>query len=295
VEKLEGKVAVVTGGASGIGFAMAEKFAAEGMRVVIADVEATALSDAAAKLRTTGAEVLDVVTDVRDGDQVEALAGQAIDAFGGVHIACNNAGVAAGGPNLWETPVAAWEWTLGVNLWGAIHGMRSFVPRMIAQGEGHIVNTASIAGLLAGGTTGPYTVSKFGVVALSESLYFNLQMTGAPVRVSVLCPGWVNTRIGEAERNAPAELRSTGPVDPLAARVRKGLAQVLAEGMPPAEVAAKVVAAIRADRFWILPHDSPEWIDPIRRRMENIVNQRNPEANMLPGSNTIIAAIAAPD
>jgi len=292
MDTLEGKVAVVTGAASGIGFALSGAWAAQGMKVVMADIEASALAEAAGNLRGGGAEVLDVVTDVRDGAQVEALAQQAVARFGGVHIACNNAGVAGGGLSLWETPLAAWEWTLGVNLFGVLHGVRAFVPRMIAQGEGHIVNTASIAGMLAGGTTGPYTVSKFGVVALSEALLFELQLAGAPVGVSVLCPGWVNTRIGESSRNAPPELREEeDDPDPIRLKLRKGLADVFAGGMAPTEVAAKVVAAVRDRRFYIFPHDTHDWLEPIRRRTDNMLAGRPPELNVFPGSEAILAAL----
>ena len=290
---LEGKVAVVTGAASGIGFALSGAWAAEGMKVVMADVEASALAEAAEKVRSGGTEVLDVVTDVRDGAQVEALAQQAVERFGGVHVACNNAGVAGGGLQLWDVPLAAWEWTLGVNLWGVLHGVRAFVPRMIAQGEGHIVNTASIAGMLAGGTTGPYTVSKFGVVALSEALFFELQLAGAPVGVSVLCPGWVNTRIGESDRNAPPELQveDDEDPDPIRLKLRKGLSDMLSGGMPPPEVAAKVVAGVRERRFYIFPHDTDDWLEPIRRRTDNMLAGRPPEMNIFPGSEAILAAL----
>ena len=294
MDTFEGKVAVVTGAASGIGFALSGAFAAEGMKVVMADVEVSALEEAAARLRGEGAEVLDVATDVRDPEQVEALARRAVDAFGGIHVACNNAGVAGGGLRLWELPPAVWEWTLGVNLFGVVNGVRAFVPRMIAQGEGHIVNTASIAGLLAGGTTGPYTVSKFGVVALSEALFFELQLAGAPVGVSVLCPGWVNTRIGESQRNAPPELQVEEDTDedPIRVKLRKGLNDVLAGGKPPSEVAAKVVAAVRERRFYIFPHDTDDWLAPVRRRTDHILAGRPPEMNVFPGSDAIIAALA---
>ena len=292
MDTLEGKVAVVTGAASGIGFALSGAFAGEGMKVVMADVEASALREAVAQIRASGAEALDVLTDVRDPDQVEAVAQKAMDAFGGIHVACNNAGVAGGGLQLWELPLAAWEWTLGVNLWGVIHGVRAFVPRMIAQGEGHVVNTASIAGMLSGGTTGPYTASKFAVVALSEALFFELQLAGAPVGVSVLCPGWVNTRINECSRNAPPELKveDENP-DPLHVKMRKGMAELFSGSMDPAEVAAKVVRAVRDRRFYIFPHDSDDWLEPIQRRTDNMLAGRPPEMNVFPGSEVILNAL----
>jgi NAD(P)-dependent dehydrogenase (short-subunit alcohol dehydrogenase family) len=275
VDRLEGKVAVVTGAASGIGRALAAAWAAEGMRVVMADVEAPALTDAASALRATGAEVLEVVTDVRDAAQVEALAERAVAAYGGVHVACNNAGVARSGLAMWDGPLAAWEWTLGVNLWGVIHGMRAFVPRMIAQGEGHVVNTASLAGLTASGILGPYAVSKYAVVGLSEELYLNLQMLGAPVGVSVLCPGPVSTGIVTAERNGPAELRAT-TLDPGAAMIHDALAQMIRQGLEPREVAAAVVAAVKAGRFYVVADRGEEWKEAVRGRADDIVALHNP-------------------
>ncbi|MGH9047768.1 MAG: SDR family NAD(P)-dependent oxidoreductase, partial [Acidimicrobiales bacterium] len=228
MEDLSGRVAVVTGGASGIGYALAERFAGEGMGVVIADVEEAALKGAGAMLRATGADVLEVETDVRDAGQVESLAERAVAHFGAVHVVCNNAGVAGGaaGGALWDIALEDWEWTLGVNLRGVINGVRAFVPRLVAQGEGHVVNTASMAGLIAGGG-GAYGVSKAGVVSLSESLYFGLQQADAGVGVSVLCPGWVNTHLADSERNRPADLAVEPAADPMASRARKGLVRVL--------------------------------------------------------------------
>lgn len=294
MKDLRGRVGVVTGGASGIGFALAERFAAEGMGVVIADVEEAALEEAAGKLRATGADVLEVVTDVRDADQVEALAERTMARFGSVHIVCNNAGVAGGaGGQVWEVPLQDWEWTLGVNLWGVIHGVRTFVPRLVAQGEGHVVNTASMAGLITGGL-GPYGVSKFGVVALSESLFLGLQATAPAVGVSVLCPGWVNTRIADSERNRPADL-VVERADPLAEKARKGLMRVLESGLAPSEVADKVVAAIRENRFYVLPHDDEDWLAQVRERMTDILDRRNPARRVVPGSAQIMAAMMEAD
>jgi NAD(P)-dependent dehydrogenase (short-subunit alcohol dehydrogenase family) len=294
VDELKGKVAVVTGAASGIGFGMAERFAQEGMRLVLADVETEALGEATRRLRELGAEVIGVEVDVRDAAQVEALAERAVEHFGGAHIVCNNAGVSGGGPTLWETPLETWEWVLGVNLWGVIHGVRSFVPRMLAQGEGHVVNTASIAGLLPMGG-GPYGVSKFGVVGLSEALYHGLGAAGGQVGVSVLCPGWVDTHIGDSERNRPAELMVTTTPDPVADKAHRGFARVLKGGMAPSEVADKVVAAIREQRFYILPHDDEAWLDPIRHRTIDIVEQRNPTPLVVPGTEVILASMAEAD
>lgn len=276
MDQLDGKVAVVTGAASGIGRALATAWAAEGMRVVMADVEAVALTEAASALRATGAEVLDVVTDVRDAAQVEAMAEQAVAAYGGVHVACNNAGVARSSLAMWDEPLAAWEWTLGVNLWGVIHGVRAFVPRMIAQGEGHIVNTASLAGMSASGILGPYTVSKYAVVGLSEELHLNMQMLGAPVGVSVLCPGPVNTRITTAERNGPAELRDA-QLAPGAEMVHDAMSQLLRQGLEPDEVADAVVAAVREGRFYVVADRGEEWKEAVRQRAADITALRNPQ------------------
>lgn len=295
MEDLRGRAAVVTGGASGIGFALAQALAAEGMGVVVADVEASALEEAVATLRAGGADVLGVVTDVRRAEEVDALAETAVSHFGAVHVVVNNAGVAgAGGGPVWESPLQDWEWILGVNLWGVIHGVRAFVPRLVAQGEGHVVNTASMAGLLAG-SLGSYGVSKAGVVSLSESLYFALQAAAPGVGVSVLCPGWVNTRIGDAERNRPADLAVERAPDPRAARSRQGLARVLESGMSPAAVAERVVAAIRARRFYVLPHDDEAWLVPVRERMLDILEGRNPTRVAVPGSDLMMAALAEDD
>jgi len=202
VREFGGRVAVVTGGASGIGFSLASAFAAEGMKVVLGDIEAPALDDAVGKLESSGAEVIGVVTDVSDGVQVQALADAAVARFGAIHIACNNAGVGAGGLS-WEAPLSTWEWVLGVNLWGVIHGLRAFVPILMQQPQGYVVNTASVAGLVAGPLMAPYNASKHAVVALSETLHHEMAMMAPHVKVSVLCPGWVRTRIADSARNRP--------------------------------------------------------------------------------------------
>src|SRR3990172_8826356 len=196
MKEFRGKVAVVTGAASGIGRAMAERLAAEGMKVVLADIEKAALGGAEAEMKAGGATVIAVPTDVSKADEVEALAGKTIDAFGAVHVLCNNAGVPpVVGPS-WELTEADWQWVLGVNLWGVLHGIRTFVPIMLAQdSEGHVVNTASVAGLLSGAWFATYSVAKHGVVTLSESLPRELELTGSRVKVPVLCPGWVRTQL----------------------------------------------------------------------------------------------------
>lgn len=191
MREFHGKVAVVTGAASGIGRSLAERCAQEGMRVVLADVEEGALTQTAESLRSSGADVRAITTDVSRAGDVEALARKTVEAYGGVHLLFNNAGV-GGGTTAWGSMLADWQWVLGVNLWGVIHGVHSFVPLMLQQGdEGHIVNTASIAGLTGGPGLAVYKVSKHGVVSISETLYHELALQGAKIGVSVLCPGWV--------------------------------------------------------------------------------------------------------
>ena len=203
MEDLQGKVAVITGGASGIGRAVAEKAAAEGMKIVIADIEEGPLKEAEGELTGQGAEAIGVVTDVSDAASVRELRDRALERFGAVHLVHNNAGIGTGGP-IWDFSEEDWRWIIGVNQWGVIHGIATFVPLLMEQGEGHVVNTASIAGLTTTAFLGPYHATKFAVVAMSEVLYKDLQTAGSPVGVSVLCPGFVQTRIAESDRNRPA-------------------------------------------------------------------------------------------
>lgn len=278
MESFEGKVAVITGAASGIGRALAQRAVQEGMKVVLADIEEGALRVTAAALQAQGATVLSVRTNVAQAEEVAALAQRTLDAFGTVHLLFNNAGVAANGP-LWTMSLQDWEWVLGVNLWGVVHGIRTFVPLLLQQGiEAHIVNTASIAGLVSTPGLGVYNVSKHGVVTLSETLYQELQQTGAPVHVSVLCPGWVNTRIHEAGRNRPADLHNppmTTSVDQAATSFDQAMQEAIENGMSAEEVAVQVFAAIRERRFYILTH--PPFQKLVQRRMAAILAGANPD------------------
>src|SRR5579863_10140387 len=233
MEDLEGRVAVVTGAASGIGLGLARRFAQEGMRVVLADIEDEPLEAAVEELRGGGAAAIGVATDVSDGAAVEALAQATIDRFGAVHVVCNNAGVESGA-RFADIPVATWEWVLGVNLWGVLHGCRVFLPLIREQGEGHIVNTASLAAFATGlPTFAPYTTSKFAILAASECLALELLAGGGEIGVSVLCPGVVNTRMCEAERNRPANVPSSES-DPMHESILAQLRSLAASGMDPA-------------------------------------------------------------
>lgn len=276
MKEFRDRIAVVTGAASGIGHAMAQRFAAEGMKVVLADVEEEALGSATRQLEEKGATVLGVPCDVSSDAQVDALAEKAFSGFGAVHILCNNAGVAGDGAPLWEQTLQNWQWVLGVNLWGVIHGLRSFVPRMVEGGdEGHIVNTASMAGHISLPMLSPYHATKFAVVTMTESLLYELQLGGAKLRASVLCPGFVRTRIMESERNRPAELRTEAqPTSEAVQAVSAAFSAMVEEGIPPAEVADCVLEAVRADRFYVFPH--PEMLPTIRTRMQRILGQENP-------------------
>ncbi len=249
MEELAGKVAVVTGAASGIGRALAERFVEEGMRVVLADVEAGPLHAAAASLSESG-DVFALRTDVADPRAVDDLRDAALDRYGVVNVVCNNAGVAGGGP-LAEVPLETCQWVLGVDLWGVVHGIRSFVPHLLAHGDGHVVNTASVAGLVPFPGLGPYTVAKYGVMALSETLHQELLEAGSTVGVTALCPGFVATRILDSERNRPESLlaRQPPPTEE-EERMVEVARELYAATMPPAQVAAAVVDAIRRRRLY---------------------------------------------
>src|SRR6266853_1462376 len=260
MKSLKGRVAVVTGAASGIGLALAERFAAEGMKVVMADVEAAALDTAAAAVRAKTPAVLAVRVDVSRAEDVERLARETDAAFGAAH----------------EHSLADWQWVMGVNLWGVIHGVRAFVPRMLAGGdEGHIVNTASIAGLSTAPFMSVYDVTKHGVVALSESMFKEFESTGAPIGVSVVCPGLINTSIMHSSRNRPAELSEEGKAGPMAQAFGQGLADRLTRGYPPSEVADHVLRGIREKRFYVVPAQ-PEVREAVTIRAQDIIELRNP-------------------
>src|SRR5579884_4192982 len=258
MREFKDRVAVVTGAASGIGFAMAERFARERMKVVLADIHPDSLQQAAAELRAAGATVLAVPTDVSDAAAMEALASKTVETFGAVHLVCNNAGVVADRP-AWEFTPADWQWILGVNLFGVIHGIHAFVPRMLAQGEeGHIVNTASAAAFVPLQGIAPYNVCKAGVVALSETLAMDLAQVGAQIKVSVLCPGFVTTNLpATSARNRPQQPAAAaaqmggGPMTRLVQEARDG---GLRNPLTAADVADQVLAAVRDERFYILPH-----------------------------------------
>jgi len=276
MKEFKGKVAVITGGASGIGRAISERCVREGMKIVLADVDETSLANAEAELKTAGGNVLVVKTDVSKRGEVEHLAKQAFDTFGAVHLLFNNAGVAAGGAP-WEATWNDWEWVIGVNLWGVINGVKIFTPLMLAQNtECHIVNTSSMAGLVVGSGSSTYAVTKHGVVALSESLYLSLQQRNAPVKVSVLCPGLVRTNIINAESHRPAELQN----DPVAMTPERQAAlaafkAVIETGLPAVQVADIVFDAIEKEQFYILT--DRRWMEVVQLRTDNLLRLENPQ------------------
>jgi NAD(P)-dependent dehydrogenase (short-subunit alcohol dehydrogenase family) len=269
MEQLDGKVAVVTGAGSGIGQALALRCEREGMRVVAADIEPDALAKTAAELHRAST----FVADVSRYDDVAALADHAYETYGAVDVLCNNAGVFAGGL-MWERQPSDFEWTLGVNLWGILHGIRAFVPRMIAAGaEGHIVNTVSMAGIISMGFSGPYNISKFAALAATECLAHDLASVGAPIGVSAVVPSLIATRIGESGRNRPPDLAAEQSED------AKFVEQVLLDsttqqGMQPAEVAALVVDAIRTNTF--LVPTKPSYATQITARTEALIARELP-------------------
>jgi NAD(P)-dependent dehydrogenase (short-subunit alcohol dehydrogenase family) len=264
MDELGGKVAVITGAGSGIGRALASAYAAEGMRLMLADIDAARLEVAVKELRALDVEVASRVTDVAVGHEIEALATDTVAAFGAVHVVCNNAGVGGGGM-IAGFDVEQWQRVIDIDLWSVLHGMRVFLPILIEQGEGHVVNTASVAGLFAAPFMGPYTVSKFGVVAASETAFHELAMFAPGVGISVLCPGWVRTNIAEAQI-AEAEANDDGMISAFGDVIRG----FIDNGMDPDDVAAQVVDAVKSRRFYVLTHAAS--IEVVRSRLDAIVN-----------------------
>jgi NAD(P)-dependent dehydrogenase (short-subunit alcohol dehydrogenase family) len=264
----KGQVAVITGAASGIGRSLAHAAADRGLKLVLADRDEPGLDLATADLLAAGADAVAVPTDVRDPAAVDALRDAALDAYGTVHLVCNNAGVGGGG-RVWDTSLEMWRWVLEVDLWSVIYGMRAFVPTLIAQGEGHVVNTASAAGLVSVGMLGPYVVAKHGVVALSETL--DLELDGTGVGVSVLCPSFVRTRILDIERHFPADVvarRDSGTGAP--GPDRELLGQLIDGGLDPDDVARQTFAAVEADRLYVITH--PEVVERMKARLQRIID-----------------------
>ncbi|HEY0488851.1 MAG TPA: SDR family oxidoreductase [Telluria sp.] len=274
------KVAVITGGAGGLGREFANVAAGLGMKIVLADVQQDALDRARSELEGQGAQVLAMLCDVRKGDQVQALADAAMERFGAVHLVFNNAGVGSGGL-VWENSEADWEWVLGVNLWGVIHGVRIFTRLMLecakadSAYEGHIVNTASMAGLLNAPTLGVYNVSKHAVVSLSESLYHDLQLVGAPIGASVLCPYFVPTGISQSHRNRPDDVKmDAAPTASQLAAQAMTVKAVESGKVSAAQVAQMTFDAVRDGTFYIYSH--PGALGNVATRMDEVVNQKNP-------------------
>ena len=275
MQAFEGKVAVVTGAASGIGRGLVRQCAAEGMRVVAADVDEEGLAEIQAELEAGGAEIYSVPTDVRKAESVEALAHSSLERFGAVHLFCNNAGVLLSGC-AWERTDDDWRWVLDVNVFGVINGLRTFMPILLDQGEpGHMVNTASVGGLMVGPFLSPYIVSKHAVVALTESVYHELGALDTQVGISALCPGPIATGIAQSERIRPGDRSDTRA---LASQAEKEYESMLSggidAGMAPDEVGKIVFEGLRAGRFWIYTH--PVYTEAIQGRMESILAGTNP-------------------
>lgn len=282
MKTLQGKIAVITGAASGIGLALAQRAARDGMKVVMADIDSDKLTAAADGIRSANVhnpacEILTSITDVASAEAVHNLARLATESFGGVHLLCNNAGVGGGGP-CWELDLDYWDWVLNINLRGVINGIREFTPHLVAQNEGHIVNTASVAGLMSAPDTGPYTVSKHAVVALSEVLAGDLRRAGADrVGVSVLCPSFVNTNIYRSERQRPVSEQQAA--DPARAAELDAIEELAAglfqEAMAPAAVADLVFEAIQCGRFYILTHPEGSKAQ-LKKRLQTILDDGYP-------------------
>ncbi|MFW9864806.1 MAG: SDR family NAD(P)-dependent oxidoreductase [Candidatus Thorarchaeota archaeon] len=287
MKEFKDKVAVITGSASGIGLGIARRAVKEGMKVVLADIERDALNKTMEEFKTVGAEVISVVTDVSKLNDVENLAQKTIETFGEVHLLCNNAGVAAPGA-LWESIVSDWEWVIGVNLWGVIHGILTFIPIMLQQdNECHIVNTSSMAGIMYGeGVNGIYAVTKQAVVGLSESLKasFANPLFKTKIGVSVLCPGVVNTRITNSERNRPAEFCGPDYIPcfdriiknhPEAETLVRDAPKIWKQGTNPDEAGDIVFEAIKQDIFYIFTEIGPNWEEGMKSRFDGIWKDYN--------------------
>jgi NAD(P)-dependent dehydrogenase (short-subunit alcohol dehydrogenase family) len=274
MKEFQGKVAVITGGASGIGRSMAERFAEEGMKIVLADIEFEALRKAEAEMKADGAEVIAVQCDISKAHDVKMLAQKTVDAYDTAHILCNNAGVGISGYT-WEIDLEDWDWVMGVNLYGVVYGLHYFVPIMLENGEEcHIVNTSSMAGLTSGLNMSPYFVTKHGVVAISETLHKELETVGSSINVSVLCPAWVDTKINDSDRNRPSGAIEIDETNETAVAFREMVTQNLKDGLRPSDVSQMVFEAIQNEEFYILPH--PHWKDHVETRMTDIMEQRSP-------------------
>jgi len=254
MKDLAGKVAVVTGGASGIGLALGHAFGQQGMKIVVADVEIPAMDAAVKQLHHAGIDAVGISVDVSSSDSVDALAEATFERFGTAHVICNNAGVGPGGVS-WELPQSVWRWVIDVDLWGVINGIRSFVPRLVEQGEGHVVNTASVGGLLASPGMAPYSAAKHAVVGLSESLKQDLQLAGSPVGVTILCPSMTRTRMNNSGRNWPSRLGAMPqerlqPGHPLTRDSYRD--RMDNEAMEPDVVADLAVAAVLGEESWVI-------------------------------------------
>lgn len=278
MRNLSGRVAVITGAASGIGAAMAWRFASAGMRIVVSDIDAAAAMATRDALAAAGHEATAIRTDVSSPADVDALADHAWAQYGAVHLLCNNAGIVPAGRHraVWEYPLEDWKWSLDVNLMGVVHGLRSFVPRMLAQHtEGHVITTASVAGLISGPGSVVYGAAKQAAVRVTEALYAALRERDAPIGATVLCPGLVNTRIYDSERSRPAALCPAGGPADESAELKSVAAQLYAGAMAPEEVAEHAYQAVLENRLYVIPTDSFD--TAIRDRMEAILYRHNPE------------------
>ena len=284
--EFEGKVAVVTGAASGIGKAMCVRFAQAGMKVVLADVENDALREAGRDIEKLGVEALTFRTDVSQPDQVSALAEATLERFGKVHVVCNNAGVFAGG-RTWDAIGTDWEWVIGVNVYGVLHGIRAFVPIMLEQNEpAHVVNTCSMAGLINMPLSGVYNVSKHAALSLTETLYHELASVGGPVGCSALCPELIRTGIGRSDRNRPAHLkRPEHEGTPEQELVEAAIQSSIDTGLDPSAMAERVFEGIRTDTFYLMAEEGGSWDAACKIRLDDIRERRNPTTNALSGAN----------